>query len=125
MLSLVIQAGGQSTRMGQDKALMPFLGRPLISQVTDNLSTLADEILVTSNQPDAYRFLGLRVVPDLRASRGALGGLYTALASAKYPFVAVVACDMPFASKALFDHAYRLIVQEDADVVIPGTEAGP
>jgi len=124
MLSLVIQAGGQSTRIGQDKALMPFLGRPLIAQVIDTLSGLADEILVTSNQPDAYHFLGLRVIQDLIPGRGVLGGLYTALASAKHSLVAVVACDMPFASKALFEHARRLIVREDADVVIPSTDDG-
>jgi len=110
--------------MGQDKALMPFLGHLLIERVIENLSMLADEILVTSNRPDEYRFLNLRIVSDLRPGRGALGGLYTALASARNPFVAVVACDMPFASKTLFEHAYRLIVREDTDVVIPSTSDG-
>ena len=98
MLSLVIQAGGQSRRMGQDKALLPFLGRPLVSRVIDRLASLADEVLVTTNQPEAYAFLGLPLLPDLKPGRGALGGLYTAVASAGSPLVAVVACDMPFVS---------------------------
>jgi molybdopterin-guanine dinucleotide biosynthesis protein A len=118
MFSLVIQAGGQSARMGEDKALKPFLGRPLIHRVIDRLSPLADEILVTTNRPDDYAFLDLRLVSDLAPGRGALGGLYTAVASATSPIVAIVACDMPFASASLLETASRILVQEEADVVI-------
>ncbi|MFZ5856497.1 MAG: molybdenum cofactor guanylyltransferase [Chloroflexota bacterium] len=118
MFSLVIQAGGQSTRMGEDKALKPFLGRPLIQYVIERLAPLADEILVTTNRPEDYAFLGHRLVPDLVPGRGSLGGLYTAVASATSPIVAVVACDMPFASAPLLETATRIMVKEKADVVI-------
>lgn len=124
MLTLAIQAGGKSSRMGQDKALMPFRGRPLIQTVMDRLAPIADEILITTNNPDAYRFLDLPLYRDLRPDRGALGGLYTALSSAKGDLVAVVACDMPFASRPLFETASKLIVESGADVVIPKTEHG-
>jgi molybdopterin-guanine dinucleotide biosynthesis protein A len=124
MLSVAIQAGGQSTRMGQDKALRPFLGRPLIQRVIDRLAPIADELIVTTNRPEAYAFLGLPLFPDLIAERGALGGLYTALDSARYPAVAVVACDMPFASPGLFEAAARILAQEDADVVIAESPEG-
>lgn len=124
MLSVIIQAGGQSSRMGEDKALKPFLGKPLIQRVTDRLSPIADELLVTTDRPADYAFLNQRLIADLKPGRGALGGLYTAIASASHPFVAVVACDMPFASKSFFESAHRLIVQKEADVVIAKTEAG-
>lgn len=124
MLSLVIQAGGQSARMGENKALKLFLGRPLIQRVIERLAPLADEILVTMNHPEDYAFLGLRLVSDLAPGRGALGGLYTALASAASPIVAVVACDMPFVSATLLENATRLLVEEEADVVIPKTDEG-
>lgn len=124
MFSLVIQAGGKSERMGQDKALMPFLGRPLIQRVADRLRPIADEILVTTNRPEAYAFLGLRLIPDLLPGRGALGGLYTAIASAGGDLVAVVACDMPFASATLLETAANLLLREGADVVIPKTGEG-
>ena len=110
--------------MGSDKALMPFLGRPLIQRVVDRLSPIADEVLVTTNSPGDYRFLDLPLFPDLRPDRGALGGLYTALSSATCASVAVVACDMPFASASLIEAASRLLVQEDADVVIPDSGDG-
>ncbi len=124
MLTVSIQAGGQSSRMGEDKALKPFLGRPLIQRLVDRLTPIADEILITTNRPADYAFLGLRLVPDLVPGRGALGGLYTAIASARGDFVAVVACDMPFASAPLIEAATRLLVQEEADVVIAKTDEG-
>ena len=110
--------------MGEDKALKPFLGRPLIQRVIERLAPIADELIVTTNRPAEYGFIKPRLIPDLRPGRGALGGLYTAIASASHPFVAVAACDMPFASKDYFESAYRLMVKEEADVVIAKTDEG-
>ena len=124
MLTACIQAGGQSSRMGEDKALKRFLGRPLIQRVVERLAPVADELIVTTNRPEDYSFLDLRLIPDLKPGRGALGGLYTAIASASNPFVAVVACDMPFASAKLIEAATNLMVQEGADVVIAKSEEG-
>ena len=124
MLTVCIQAGGQSSRMGEDKALKIFLGRPLIQRVVERISRIADEIIVTTNRPADYDFLGLRLVSDLKPGRGALGGLYTAIVSANRPIVAVVACDMPFASARLLEAAHRILVEEEADVVIAKGEDG-
>lgn len=124
MLTVAIQAGGQSSRMGQDKALKPFLGRPLIQRLIDRLSPVADEVIVTTNQPALYEALGLRLVSDIHPGRGALGGLQTALHAATSPYVAVVACDLPFASAALLDHAWNLMTQDEIDVVIPQSAQG-
>ena len=124
MLTVCIQAGGASSRMGEDKALKTFLGRPLIQRVVERLSPIANEVLVTTNRPEAYMFLNLRLLPDLKPGRGALGGLYTAIASAKHPIVAVVACDMPFASPKLLEAASNLLMDEGVDVVIPKSEEG-
>ncbi|HEX9839546.1 MAG TPA: molybdenum cofactor guanylyltransferase [Anaerolineales bacterium] len=124
MLTVCIQAGGQSSRMGEDKALKPFLGRPLIRRVIERLSPIADELIVTTNRPEEYAFLDLRLVPDLKPGRGALGGLYTAIASAKHPLVAVVACDMPFASGTLLEAGSRLIMEDGVDVVIAKSDEG-
>jgi len=124
MITLSIQAGGESRRMGRDKALMPFLGRPLILQVMERLAAFADEVIITTNQPADYTFLGLPLFADLQPGRGALGGLYTAINAAKHPLVAVVACDMPFASRALFEYERDLLVESGADVVISSTAEG-
>lgn len=124
MLSIVIQAGGQSARMGENKALKPFLGRPLVQRVMERLAPVADEILLTTNQPEEFVFLNLPLFTDIKPGRGPLGGLYTALVSAKYPSVAVVACDMPFASAPLLVAAAGLLVQDKVDVVIAQAAEG-
>jgi len=124
MLTLVIQAGGESRRMGQDKALLPFQGRTLIERVLGRVAHLADEVLVTTNKPEGYRFLGLPLVPDVIPGRGALGGLYTALSAASQPLVAVVACDMPFVSLELLSFERDLLLQEGYDAAIPRTAGG-
>ncbi len=123
MRSLVIQAGGQSRRMGQDKALLPFLGQPLIQRGIARLSHLADEVLVTTNHPENYSFLGLPLYPDIIPDRGALSGLYTALHAARYGTVMVVACDMPFVSPALLG-AQADWLELGYDAVIPCGEGG-
>lgn len=124
MLTVAIQAGGLSSRMGEDKALRLFLGRPLIERVIERLRPAADEMIITTNRPAEYAFLGLPLFPDVQPGRGALGGLYTALRAAREPLVAVVACDMPFASAPMLQAAARRLIREDADVVVPETGRG-
>ena len=125
MLTLCIQAGGKSSRMGKDKALLDFGGKPLIRRVLSRLDSLPQETLVTTNRPADYRFLNLPLVPDAIPGRGALGGLYTALKAASHPLVAVVACDMPFASVEIFTACRDLLIADPTlDAVIPATEHG-
>ncbi|MBE9523620.1 MAG: molybdenum cofactor guanylyltransferase [Chloroflexi bacterium] len=124
MLSLVIQAGGKSSRMGNDKALMPFLGRPLIERVIQRLIHAANEVLITTNVPEEYRFLNIPLIPDKIPGRGALGGLYTALEAASHPLVAVIACDLPFVNAGILSLAQRALVDTSIDAAIPSTKHG-
>lgn len=110
--------------MGQDKALVPFLGLPLIQRIIDRVAPIADELLITSNQPDALAFLGLPTVQDRLPGLGALGGLYTAFHSARYSFVAVVACDMPFVSAEMLAAERDAVVRGDREAVVPQTARG-
>lgn len=124
MFSLVIQAGGESRRMGKDKALAPFLGRTLIEHVLERVSSLGEEILITTNAPEHYQFLNLPLITDVIPGRGALGGLYTALSAARRPLVGVVACDMPFASAKLLLAEKEMMIDADYAAVIPRTQDG-
>lgn len=124
MLTLVVQAGGESRRMGKDKALLLFLGQPMIQRVLGRLAHMADEVIVTTNHPSAYRFLDLPLAADLLPGRGALGGLFTALSVATQPLVAVVACDMPFVNPGLLQAAHDKLLALDCDAVIPLTAEG-
>lgn len=124
MSSLALLSGGKSGRMGQDKALIPFLGRPLILRILERLVFAMDEVILSTNHPADYAFLNLPLYPDLLPDCGPLGGLYTSLNAAHSQIVAAVACDMPFANPTLFEYEGELLSKTGADVVIPSTPQG-
>lgn len=103
--------------MGQDKALLPLGGMPLIQHVLRRVEGLGDGVLITTNRPAEYAFLGIHMVGDREPGAGALHGLLTALEAASGERVLLVGCDMPFASRALLQH--MLTIETDAEVVIP------
>jgi molybdopterin-guanine dinucleotide biosynthesis protein A len=117
MVSIAIQAGGRSRRMGQDKALIPLGGKRLIEHVIDRLQDLSDDLFITTNQSQALEDLNLRLVPDEIPGQGAIFGLRTALKAARHEHVLVVACDMPFVQRNLVEHLLSLV--DHADVIIP------
>ena len=118
-ISLVIQAGGKSSRMGENKTIMQLLGVPLIQRVLERTKSIAQEVIIVSNEPEKLAFLDVNVVKDSIPGLGAIGGLYTAMDKANSELVAVVACDLPFVSAAILAEGARLLDQTDADVAIP------
>ena len=118
-LTVIIQAGGQSRRMGQDKGLKEFLGEPLAQRLVKRLKPLGQDIFVIARQSSDYAFLNLPIYTDIQPGIGALGGLYTAMSVASAPFVAVVACDMPFVNSELLLDEWRLIRETGCDAVVP------
>lgn len=110
--------------MGQDKGLMPFLGRPLVQRVVERVRPLSGEIVLVTNRPDDYRFLGLSMLPDALPGRGPLGGAFTAVMACRSTALALVACDMPFVNAALLAHAYAALEADACDAVVPMTAAG-
>lgn len=123
-MSVAIQAGGSSTRMGVNKAMMSFLGEPLIARVARLVTPITRDVFIISNEPQEYQEFGLRVVSDVVANMGAIGGLYTAVVQAECEFVGVVACDMPFVNPAILTAGFELLVANHADVAIPKTAEG-
>jgi len=118
MLTVALQAGGTSRRMGRDKARVLLDGRPLITHVLERAAPLGDEVIVTTNAPQAYAFLGgVRLVPDEQPGAGALAGLRTALRAASLERLLVLACDLPFVCVPLLEHLLRAAPR--ADVVVP------
>ena len=119
-ISGVIQAGGKSTRMGRNKAFLEIGGKRLIDRLVDGLRQIFPEIIIVTNTPDMYDYLGVRVVPDLIPGKGSLGGIYTATAVATHPWAFVMACDMPFFNPRLIQ--YLASLTEGWDAVVPFTD---
>ena len=130
-VTVVIQAGGESRRMGRSKATVPFGGRPMICRLIERLAPAADELVITTNEApnlefvhEMYPDLNIRLVKDEYDFRGALPGLYTALKAANSPYVAVVACDMVLASASLVCAESIEMNESKCDVVVPVNKHG-
>jgi len=90
----VVLAGGNSIRMGQDKALLMLNGKPLIQHVAEALQAVFVEVIVSANTAD-YDFLGLPVIGDVYPECGPLGGIHSVLGSLKTPYIFTAPCDTP------------------------------
>lgn len=117
MLTIAIQAGGQSSRMGRDKALVKLDGRPLIEHVIERSRGLGEDLLITTNHPERLEYLDVRLVGDRFPGAGALHGLATALRAAEGEDVLLLACDAPFANRRLLEHI--IAQRQRGDVIIP------
>jgi molybdopterin-guanine dinucleotide biosynthesis protein A len=118
MKTIAIQAGGRSSRMGRDKGLIKLGGLTMIEHVIRQLSDLGDEVIITTNQPHNYAFLGFPLHRDPNPGAGAAYGLQTALAAANGEAVLVAACDMPFIQPALAEFMLEQL-RTGVDVVVP------
>jgi molybdopterin-guanine dinucleotide biosynthesis protein A len=116
-VSVAILAGGQSRRMGRDKAFLPVAGRPVIERVIQCVMPLSDDVTIITNTPEKYHHLGCRMESDVYPGKGSVGGIYTAVHMARYSYCLVVACDMPFLNPNLLQHLMTLT--SGFDVVIP------
>src|SRR5271163_1224329 len=89
-----VLAGGRSTRMGRDKALLPLGDSTLLDHVAQCVRQAAGNVTIIG-PPDRYASLGYPVTADLVTNCGPLGGLYTALSITETDWNLMVACDMP------------------------------
>jgi molybdopterin-guanine dinucleotide biosynthesis protein A len=89
-----VLAGGRSTRMGRDKALLPAGPRTLLEHVAELVREAAGNVTLIG-PAERYAHLGIPMVPDAVESQGPLGGLFTALEATSADWNLIVACDMP------------------------------
>jgi molybdopterin-guanine dinucleotide biosynthesis protein A len=118
-LSAAVLAGGLSSRMGKDKALLAMTsgGPSMLEIVLGRLRQIASDLLIVAPHSRGYDALGTRVVSDLSGGGGALAGIHAALVHAEQDYCFVAACDMPFLSAELL--AYMADAPRDYDVLVP------
>ena len=115
----VILAGGQSRRMGKNKALMKIGNDSLIGHVIHRMRLITDELLLITNSPTEYVPLNVPMHGDILPGTGALGGIYTGLTHASHDAVLCVACDSPFLEPKLL--TYLISILGEYDAVMPYT----
>lgn len=117
----VILAGGDSRRMGQDKAMLSLHGRTLLQHVKDSVGQVFSQVIVSVRQPRAG--LGLPQVCDALPDGGPLAGLAAALESIETPWLFAVGCDMPFVSPEVIEVLARR--RSGHQAVVPVVQGHP
>lgn len=111
----VVLAGGKSTRMGKDKALLPYQGRPLIHTVLDTMLGVFSRVVVSVQTDDNLGNLPVDRVADKYPESGPIGGI-TSVLEAGEESIFCVACDMPFVNPKLVEYVSKF---KGFDAVIP------
>jgi molybdopterin-guanine dinucleotide biosynthesis protein A/nucleoside-triphosphatase THEP1 len=113
----IIMAGGDSSRLGRDKALLPVNGRPIIEHIYNQLRPHFEQIIISAGEPDKYAFLGVEVVSDIVSGQGPLMGISSAMQASRNDLNFVIACDIPNVNIRFMKRLLR--ESKDFDAVIP------
>jgi molybdenum cofactor guanylyltransferase len=118
-VSIAILAGGQSSRMGRDKALLELEpdSKPLLEIVLERVQPLSDDVFVVASGRDVYARFGAPVRPDLYPGAAVLGGIGSAIRHAAHDACLVVSCDHPFLNPTLLSRMIQTL--GDWDVLVP------
>lgn len=113
----IILSGGKSSRMGTNKALLQLNEKTNVERIADSLKPHFDDIILVTNDPETYQFLGVTIVGDQFPDSGPLAGIHAGLAASSYEINVAVACDMPFVSGEI---AWELVNRCNGyDAVVP------
>lgn len=121
-ISIIILAGGKSSRMQEEKAFVMIDDQRLIDQTVAKARNCFREVIVVTNNPEAYRYLDIVITSDVFPGEGPLAGIHAGLIKASFPHSLVVACDMPFASLEL--GVFMAREATGYDVVVPVMDGG-
>ncbi|VEF46401.1 formate dehydrogenase family accessory protein FdhD [Bacillus freudenreichii] len=123
-MNTIILAGGRSSRMGQNKALMKIGGTRVIDRIAAEFQPISEKIIVIANDPTQYKHLDAVIHEDepVFKGEGPLAGIFTGLKAAGDGPCLVVACDMPFASAELGCELVSILLKNNRDAVVPVQE---
>jgi molybdopterin-guanine dinucleotide biosynthesis protein A len=116
MMDVFILAGGKSSRMGADKGLLDYQGKPLVAHVLEAVSVISGRIHIITGNAE-YEKWGYPLVQDILPGLGPAGGVLTSLKHASSDTVLICACDMPELSAGILQRMcarYR----KNADVLV-------
>lgn len=115
--SAIILAGGLSHRMGSNKALIPYRGKPLIQYAVEVAQAVTNDILISANSRDLDH-LGFPVVPDLLAVQAPLAGIHAGLSASNTAWNLILTCDMPGITTVLIERMVTLL-DDEVRIVVP------
>jgi molybdopterin-guanine dinucleotide biosynthesis protein A len=121
-ITAVILAGGASTRMGRNKALLTIEGAPLIEKIYHTMARLFREVVLVTNTPEEYAFLPCATMADRYPGAGPLAGLHAGLLAGTGDWIFMTACDTPFLNPDVIRMICTFVGEYDA--VVPVSSGG-
>lgn len=125
-ITTIILAGGKSSRMGEDKAMLSYNGTPFIDHIIHIASQITDTILLVSDHPEHQAIKNAAVIKDVYANKGPLSGLYSGLSHSKTTRNLVLSCDIPMIKLDVlkflitnFNKDYQAIIATVNDRIMP------
>jgi molybdenum cofactor guanylyltransferase len=103
-----VLAGGKSTRMGRDKALLELGGRPLVAHAVTKLRRICAEVNILSSREELTEYAP--IVRDLHEGCGPMGGLEAAFAHSQHEWNLFMPVDAPFLPSAFLERWVRGVV---------------
>lgn len=124
----IVLAGGKSSRMGTDKAMLQYHNQSLLSRSVEKLHELFEEVILVTNTTVKYHgpefnTCRIREVYDEFPESGPLAGIHAGLKAASFEWSFVTACDMPFWGPEIVEALTR--DQQDFDAVVPSINNRP
>jgi len=114
----IVLSGGKSSRLGKEKGLAEYGGKPLVAYSIAALKPLCGEVLLSANyELDAYKQFGLEIVQDEIKNIGPMGGLLACLKQSQTRYNMVLSCDIPFVETDLLRYLVSQI--ENYQIVVP------
>lgn len=114
----IILAGGKSRRMGVDKGLMPYKGKPMITYSIGLLEQFCSRILISTSN-SAYEVFGYPTFADIYAGKGPMGGLYSCIKESTSEINICLPCDLPQMKSDILE--YMLQISDGTRCIIPLT----
>jgi molybdopterin-guanine dinucleotide biosynthesis protein A len=123
-ITTIILAGGQSSRMGQDKGLVDYNGKPMIQWMIEAAKPISKAIIIVANN-SAYKKFGFQVIPDRIQLKGPLAGLIEGLTATQTSKNIILPCDVPNIQTALLIELINELQDYDGVITVNHAQKHP
>ncbi len=103
-ITAVILSGGKSSRMGTNKSFLKIGDKTIIERLRDLLQSMFKDVILITNDPDDYKFLGLPIYEDIFRHRGPLAGIHSGLKHSKTNLNFIISCDLPLMTVEMINY---------------------
>ncbi len=103
-ITAIILSGGKSSRMGTNKSFLKIGDKTVIERMRDLLQSMFNNVILITNEPDDYKFLGVPIYEDIFRHRGPLAGIHSGLKHSKTNINFIISCDLPLMTKEMINY---------------------